>query len=192
MSGSGCRRGRRHGEIHRHATQSEELFVKVVTAALATAAVVGVVLAPGARADNEKVTIPSIAGKKVTTKFTGKFPLGTNMTTFVTDEGHCKGNVDPFNSVHTFNVVVPAGAYKKVKAKMYVSITSSPVLAGDFMEVLDPQGNSVGTDQQKPTIEVEVFNPAPGKWTVLTCQFIPDSAGDHSYSGEITVTTKKK
>jgi hypothetical protein len=32
----------------------------------------------------------------------------------------------------------------------------------------------------------------PGKWTVLTCQFIPDSAGDHSYTGTITVTTKKR
>jgi hypothetical protein len=166
--------------------------VKVAPLALATAAVVGIAVAPGARADNEKVTVPSTAGKKVTTSFTGKFPVGTNMTTFVTNDGHCQGNLDPFNSAHTFNVVVPAGAYKKVKAKMFVSISSSPVLAGDFMEVLDPQGNSVGTDQQKPTIEVEVINPVPGKWTVLTCQFIPDSAGDHSYSGTITVTTKKR
>jgi hypothetical protein len=166
--------------------------VKVATVALATAAVVSIALAPGAHADGEKVTVPTVAGKKVTTSFTGKFPLGTNMTTFVTNDGHCQGNLDPFNSAHTFNVVVPAGAYKKVKAKLNVAISSSPVLAGDFMELLDPQGNSVGTDEQKPTIEVEVINPAPGKWTVLTCQFIPDSAGDHAYTGTFTVSTKKR
>ena len=169
--------------------------MKLARVAVATAtAVVGLALAPGAHAENEKVTVPKAAGKTASTSFAGKFPLGTNLTTFFTSDpnGSCKDS--PFKSEHAFKVVVPAGVYKALKAKMYVTVTgeNSVPLAGDFIEVLDPAGNSMGMDGQHGTDEVEVSNPVAGTWKLVTCQFVPDSAGDHPYKATVTIKTKKK
>ena len=64
------------------------------------------------------------------------------------------------------------------------------VSRSDFIELLDPSGNSVGTDGQHAEDEVDVFNPQPGTWTLLTCMFLPDSAGPHNYTGAVTIKTK--
>jgi hypothetical protein len=93
---------------------------------------------------------------------------------------------------HSVKVTVPAGAYKVVKATMTIAVDSSPTLNGDFMEVLDPSGASVGMDGQKSEMAVDVFNPVPGEYKVLVCTFIPDALPDHAYTANVTIKTKCK
>ena len=165
--------------------------MKLAPIAVATA-VVGIVLAPGARADNEKITVPRTAPKTVSMSFSGTFPVGTNMDTYFTGGPSCTGS--SFKSEHPFKVVVPAGAYKANKAKMTVAVDATPnlLLAGDFIELVDPAGNSAGMDGQHPEDVVEVSNPVPGTWKLVTCEFIPDSSGDHPYKATVTIKTKKR
>jgi hypothetical protein len=162
----------------------------VTLAALALCS--SVVLAQGAGAAGTSVTVPKAANKTATMHWSGTYTTGTNLGTFFTAVPDCKDATGQMVTSHAFNVAVPRGAYNLVKAKMFVDVESSPFLNGDFMEVLDPAGNSQGVDYQKEQMEVEVINPKAGKWTVLTCEFVPDTPGDHPYTGTVTIKTSKK
>lgn len=108
------------------------------------------------------------------------------------DGGHlqCRQRSPP--EQHKFTVVVPKGAYSKVDATMSLIVDSKPFLNGDFIELLSPTGQSVGTDQQKPEMQVNVADPAPGTWTAVVCQFLPDDrSGGHAYNGSVVIATKK-
>lgn len=154
-------------------------------ATLALAAAVG--LAHSASAAGDSIAVPKAGPKTVSTKWTGTYTAGLNWTSL-----DCNGVPDNLRTSHQFKVSVPSGAYSLVKAKMVVTVESDPTLNGDFMELLDPSGNSWGIDMQKSMMEVDVTNPKPGTWTVLTCEFLPDSVGDHPYTGTVTIKTTCK
>ena len=152
-----------------------------------------VFLVQGAGAAGNSITVPKAASKTVAIHWAGTYTTGTNFPTFFTAVPDCKDAPSQMVTSHVFTVAVPKGAYNAVKAKMFVDVESSPFpLNGDFMEVLDPAGNSWGVDYQKEVMEVEVINPKPGNWTVLTCEFLPDTVGDHPYKGTVTIKTSKK
>jgi hypothetical protein len=154
-------------------------------AAVALAMSVG--LTHSASAAGDTVTVPKAGPKTVGLKWTGKYTAGLNWTSL-----DCNGVPDSLRTAHPFTVKVPSGAYNLVRAKMMVTVESSPTLNGDFMELVDPAGNSAGIDMQASTMEVDVINPRPGQWTVLTCEFLPDSVGDHPYTGRVTIKTTCK
>jgi hypothetical protein len=81
---------------------------------------------------------------------------------------------------------------KVVDANMALIVDSKPFLNGDFIELISPTGQSVGTDQQKLEMYINVPDPTPCTWTAVVCQFLPDdtSAG-HAYQGRVEVTTNK-
>ncbi|MDP9183103.1 MAG: hypothetical protein M3P04_10060 [Actinomycetota bacterium] len=152
--------------------------------------------ANGADASNpgsSSVTVPKsgpVKTKPVT--WSGKVPNGST----ILDPGFgltCNGQPSSqLYDSHSVKVTVPAGAYKIVKATMSIAVQSSPLLNGDFIEVLDPSGASVGMDGQKGEMVVDVFNPVPGVYKVLVCTFIPDAVPDHDYTANVTIKTKCK
>ena len=156
----------------------------VLALGMSALAVGALVAATTAQAAANSVTVPKAGPKTVTTSWSGTVPMGVS-TTF----SDCKGNADWTYDSHPFQVTVQSGAYKVVKAKLAYVVSSSPLLNGDFIQLIDPAGNSVGVDQQKKTMEVDVDNPSPGTWTALVCSFIPDSASSHAYETTVTITT---
>jgi hypothetical protein len=155
----------------------------IAVAITASAAEASVASASGASA----VTVPKKANAKVTTSWTGTVPLGSDPTATACSAG----SVLP-PETHKIAVKVAPGAYKVVDANLALVVDSSPTLNGDFIELIDPSGQSVGTDQQKPEMTVNVPNPVPGTWTAVVCQFLPDDrSGEHPYQGRVEVTTTK-
>jgi hypothetical protein len=161
----------------------------ILAVSVGTAAVL---VLPAAAAGDTAISVPAAGPMTVRTTFSGTVPLGGNVTLWADNPSSCKGDISQFVESHPIKVSVPTGAYDVVKANMSVTVDSSPTLAGDFIELLDPSGSSVGTDGQHPEDEIDVVNPQAGTWTLLTCMFIPDSAGPHDYSGTVTIKTKCK
>ena len=163
--------------------------------AIVALAVTGLALgASGAEASNpgsSSLAVPKngpVKTKPVT--WSGKVPLGSTML----DPGlglTCAGQpASQMYDSHDVRVTVPSGAYKVVRATMVIAVQSSPTLNGDFVEVLDPSGTSVGMDGQKGEMVVEVPSPVAGTYKVLVCTFIPDSVPDHDYSASVMIKTK--
>lgn len=156
----------------------------LVAITLGTAAV----LAVPASAAGTSITVPAAGPKSVSVSWTGSVPA-TNLSTTFSD---CQGDALKMYDAHKIHVTVPPTAYKVVKAKMSLIVDSSPTLSADFIELVDPSGNSAGTDQQKKEMEVDVTNPAPGDWTALVCSAFTDSVPSHPYQAQIVITTKCK
>lgn len=164
--------------------------MKKLALALSVTALVGAAacLVPADAAAGTSITVPAKGPTQVATTWTGTVPLGVDPEGLSCTQGSL---LTP--EKHTFTVSVAKGAYGVVNAVMSVTVASQPFLNGDFMELLDPSGHSVGTDQQKPQMEVDVANPVAGKWTAVVCQFLPDDASNgHAYDGQVTITTKCK
>ena len=149
-----------------------------------------------ASAAGTSIAVPAIGPKTVSTTFSGTFPVGANVASWAAgDVPGCQGDAPAqFVESHPIKVTVPANAYKTVKATMAVTVDPTVTLdsGGDLMELLDPSGTSVGTDGQKTEEEIDVTNPMPGTWTLLTCQFLPSDAGTDNYTGTVTIKTKCK
>lgn len=140
-----------------------------------------------ASAAGSSITVPNKAPAQKAIAWTGTVPVGMDPT----GDTCSAGSVLPPEQ-HKFTVVVPKGAYSKVDATMSLIVDSKPFLNGDFIELLSPTGQSVGTDQQKPEMQVNVADPAPGTWTAVVCQFLPDDrSGGHAYNGSVVIATKK-
>ena len=133
------------------------------------------------------LTVPKAGPKTVAASWTGTVSAAQLSTTF----SDCEGNLGTVDA-HTIHVTVAPGAYSVVKAKLTLTVDSSPTLSADFIELKDPSGAVAGTDQQHPEMSVEVSNPIPGNWTALVCSAFTDSAPSHDYTAEATVTTKCK
>ena len=166
--------------------------MKHVTVALAVAALA--FSASGAEASDpgsSSVVVPKtgpVKTKPVT--WAGTVPLGSTMldpSLGLTCAGQPAAQM--YDS-HDVKVTVPAGAYNVVKATMVVAVDSSPTLNGDFIEVIDPSGASVGLDGQKGEMVVEVPSPVSGTYKVLVCTFIPDAVPDHDYAASVMIKTK--
>jgi hypothetical protein len=160
---------------------------KLIVGLVAVTLTAGVTEATLAAAAGNTLTVPTKAKAHAAIQWTGSVPVGADPTADT-----CSGGSVLPPEEHKFTVKVPAGAYKKVDATMSLIVDSSPFLNGDFIELLSPSGQSVGSDQQKPEMQVNVADPAPGTWTAVVCQFLPDdhSAG-HAYQGTVVVTTQK-
>ena len=140
--------------------------------------------ASASSADTSALTVPAAGPKSVSASWTGQVPVGLS-TTF-TD---CNGNVA--TASHKIHVTVPRGAYNVVKAKLSFVVDSAPPLNGDLIELRDPSGATVGTDQQKSEMVVEVSNPVAGDYTALVCALLPDGPA-HDYTASVTISTKCK
>jgi hypothetical protein len=165
---------------------------KLVVALAAFAVCTGAVGLSSAHADGESVTVPKAGPRTVSTTWTGTVPAGTNMDTFFTATDDCNDAQAPFKSEHSFNVAVAPGAYGVVKAKMSVIVDVAGFgSAVDYIELLDPAGNSVGVEKQAAEMVIEVVNPAPGAWKLLTCEFLPMDTGN-AYTATVKVKTTCK
>lgn len=160
-----------------------KLLIGLTVAAFAAGAMEATV----ASAAGNTITVPKTAPASTAISWTGTVPVGADPTAV-----NCTGGSLATPEKHKFKVAVPKNVYKTVDAMMALIVDSKPSLNGDFIELISPTGQSVGTDQQKPEMEVNVPDPAPGTWTAVVCQFLPDdtSAG-HTYQGTVTITTKK-
>lgn len=161
---------------------------KLIVGLVAVTLTAGIAEATLAAAAGNTVTVPTKAPARAAIQWNGTVPVGADPTG---DTSCTNGSILPPEQ-HKFTVKVPAGAYKKVDATMSLFVDSSPFLNGDFIELISPTGQSAGSDQQKKEMQVNVADPAPGTWTAVVCQFLPDdhSAG-HAYQGTVVVATKK-
>jgi hypothetical protein len=152
------------------------------------ALLLGATSAVASSPDASSITVPKAGPKTITTAWKGTLSPGMNAPTFT----GCKGNALPGADAHKINIAEAPGAYNVVKATMTVAVDSGPSLNGDFIELVDPSGDSAGTDQQHPEMTVQVMNPQPGTWTLLVCEFVPDSLPTHDYSASLTIKTTCK
>ena len=172
----------------------KRLSLSVGTLAI-VAGVLGAQPSGASTPDTSNVAVPNAGPKTVSATWTGTLApgisafLGTDLSS-----GQCsKGALTEGTDTHKINITVPAGAYNTVKAKLAFIVDSSPSpLNGDFIELVDPTGASVGADQQKKEMEVDVTNPMPGTWTALVCEFLPDQVPSHDYQAQIVIKTKCK
>jgi hypothetical protein len=152
-----------------------------------TVLLLGATTAVASSPDASSITVPKAGPKTLSTAWAGTVSAVSLSTTF----SDCSGNLAGADK-HVIHVSVAPGAYGVVKAKLALTVDSAPLVTGDFIELKDPSGQSMGVDQQHPEMYVEVSNPVPGDWTALVCSAFPDSAPSHDYKATVTITTKCK